>query len=190
MEGTELMARKKEPTPAENIAKAIIENYDPKSIKDVEDAVKSIFAPIFESMLQGEMVYHLGYETNDHSPKETTNRRNGYGKKTLKSSIGEIPIQTPRDRDGSFEPELVPKRTTDVSGIEQKVISMYAKGLCSQVRAAGELLTQGQNKLRFQNDRVCTVTVIGVHIHSIDVIFTCRRDMNDFSLHCFHKRGM
>lgn len=129
MEGTDLMARKKEPSPAENIAKAIIENYDPKSIKDVEDAVKSIFAPIFESMLQGEMDYHLGYETNDHSPKATTNRRNGYGKKTLKSSIGEIPIQTPRDRDGSFEPELVPKRTTDVSGIEQKVISMYAKGL-------------------------------------------------------------
>ena len=130
MEGTSLMARKKkELTPGETIAKSIIDAYDPKTAGDVQDALKSIFGPIFESMLQGEMDAHLGYETNDHNAKETENRRNGYGKKTLQSSMGEIPIKTPRDRDGSFSPEVIPKKTTDISSIEGKVLSMYAKGL-------------------------------------------------------------
>ena len=80
-------------------------------------------------MLEGEMNYHLGYESNDHGPKETENRRNGHGKKTLRSSLGEIEIQTPRDRDGSFDPEIIPKRSKDVSSIEGKVITMYGKGL-------------------------------------------------------------
>ena len=129
MEGTTLMAKKKEPTPRETIAKSIIQAYDPKTTEDIQDALKSIFGPIFESMLEGELNYHLGYETNDHTPKDTINRRNGHGKKTLKTSMGDIEIKTPRDRDASFEPEAVPKRTTDVSSIEGKVLSMYAKGM-------------------------------------------------------------
>src|SRR5574344_1643122 len=80
-------------------------------------------------MLEGELNYHLGYEPNDHTPKDTINRRNGHGNKTLKTSMGDIEIKTPRDRDASFEPEAVPKRTTDVSNIEGKVLSMYAKGM-------------------------------------------------------------
>ena len=123
------MAKKKEITPAQEIAKAIVNAYDPKNAEDVQDALKSIFGPIFESMLEGEMNYHLGYESNDHGPKETENRRNGHGKKTLRSSLGEIEIQTPRDRDGSFDPEIIPKRSKDVSSIEGKVITMYGKGL-------------------------------------------------------------
>ena len=114
MEGTTLMSKKKEPTPAENIAQAIVDAYDPKNATDVQDAIKSIFGPIFESMLKGELNAHLGYDSNDHQPKSTENRRNGYGKKTLKSTMGEIPIQSPRDRDGTFEPMAVPKRTTDI----------------------------------------------------------------------------
>ena len=129
MEGTTLMAKKKEPTSAENIAQAIVDAYDPKNATDVQDALKSIFGPIFESMLKGELNAHLGYDSNDHQPKETANRRNGYSKKTLKSTMGEIPIQSPRDRDGTFEPLAVPKRTTDISSIEGKVLTMYAKGM-------------------------------------------------------------
>lgn len=129
MEGITKMSKKKDPTPGEAIAKSIIETYNPKTTEDIQDALKSIFAPIFESMLNGEMNHHLGYDSNDHSPKATTNRRNGHGKKTLKTSMGNIEIKTPRDRDASFEPEAIPKRTTDVSSIENKVLSMYAKGL-------------------------------------------------------------
>ena len=84
MEGITLMAKKKEPTPGEAIAKSIIQAYDPKTTEDIQDALKSIFGPIFESMLEGELNYHLGYESNDHTPKDTINRRNGHGKKTLK----------------------------------------------------------------------------------------------------------
>jgi putative transposase len=88
--------------------------------------------------MQGEMDRHLGYETNDRGAKSTTNRRNGYTEKTVKSSMGEIEIHTPRDRDGSFEPHLIPKRAKDVSGIEDKVLSMYAKGM-SQRDIAGTI---------------------------------------------------
>ena len=84
---------------------------------------------MFEAMLQGEMNSHLGYDTNDHGYKETSTRRNGYTHKSIKNSMGEVEIDSPRDRDGAFDPQLIPKRSKDVSGIEDKVLSMYAKGM-------------------------------------------------------------
>ena len=111
------------------IAKAILEQYQPSSVEEMQDALKDIFGPMFEAMLQGELDNHLGYEANDHGYKESDNRRNGYAKKTLKSSMGDVEISTPRDRDGSFAPQLIPKRTKDVSGIEDKVLAMYARGM-------------------------------------------------------------
>lgn len=127
---TALMARKPKRDPRTvAIAKAILEQYDCKNVGDMQDAVKDIFGPMFEAMLQGEMDSHLGYESNDHGPKGTENRRNGYSSKTLKSTYGDIPVEVPRDRDASFEPQAVPKRTTDVSGIEDKVLAMYARGM-------------------------------------------------------------
>jgi transposase-like protein len=95
----------------------------------MQDAIKDIFGLMFEAMLQGEMDNHLGYESNDHGYKATSNRRNGYTNKTLTTTMGDIEIQSPRDRDGSFDPQIIPKRTRDVSGIEEKVITMYAKGM-------------------------------------------------------------
>ncbi len=114
---------------AEAVAKAILENYKPETVEDMQMAIKDIFGPMFESMLQGEMDAHLGYESNDHGYKATENRRNGYTDKTLKTSYGSVPIRSPRDRDGSFDPQLIPKRETDVSSIEDKVLSMYARGM-------------------------------------------------------------
>ena len=58
------------------LAKAIIDAYQPESVKDMNDALKDLFGPLFESMLQGEMDHHLGYEANDKGPKSTSNRRN------------------------------------------------------------------------------------------------------------------
>lgn len=129
--GTAQMARKKaERSEASRaIAKAILEQYKPTTTDEMQDALRDIFGPMFEAMLQGEMDSHLGYESNDRGSKSTSNRRNGYTEKTVKSSMGEIDIRTPRDRDGSFEPQLIPKRAKDVSGIEDKVLSMYAKGM-------------------------------------------------------------
>ena len=124
-----VMARIKRDPKKVALAQAIIEAYNPESVEDMNEALKDLFGPLFESMLQGEMNNHLGYDSNDKGPKNTTNRRNGYTKKTLKTTQGEVEIESPRDRDGSFEPILIPKRKKDVSAIEEKVLAMYARGM-------------------------------------------------------------
>ena len=84
----------------------IMEQYQPQNKEDMQDALKDIFGPMFEAMLQGEMDTHLGYESNDHGYKDTDNRRNGYIDKTVKTSYGEVPVSVPRDRDASFDPQI------------------------------------------------------------------------------------
>ncbi|WP_239719545.1 MULTISPECIES: IS256 family transposase [unclassified Mammaliicoccus] len=123
------MARKKRDPKSVELANRIIAEYAPESVEDMENALKDVFGPMFEAMLQGEMNNHLGYSSNDKSDKITENRRNGYGNKTLNTTKGNIEINVPRDRDTSFEPQLIKKRQRDVSEIEDKVISMYAKGM-------------------------------------------------------------
>lgn len=123
------MAKIKRDPKAVAIAQMIIDQYKPGSVEDMNDAMKDIFGPLFEGLLKGEMDHHLGYDSNDKGPKDTDNRRNGYGEKTLKTTYGEVPIEVPRDRDGSFEPKIVPKRKKDVSEIENKVLAMYARGM-------------------------------------------------------------
>lgn len=118
------------------IAKAILEAYQPETPQEMQEAIKEIFGPMFEAMLQGEMDSHLGYESNSKTDKTTDNRRNGYISKNVKTSYGEMGIQVPRDRDSSFEPKIIPKRTKDVSDIDHKVISMYAKGMSQRDIAA------------------------------------------------------
>ena len=114
---------------ARQIADLILKNYDVKSAKDVNNALKDVFAPIFESMLDAELDAHLGYDKSSQEPKDTENRRNGHALKTIQGSLGETTIKTPRDRDGTFEPVIVPKRSKDVSEIEGKVLAMYARGM-------------------------------------------------------------
>lgn len=124
------MARRKEKNSRGTaFAKAIMEQYQPKTAEDMQEAMKDIFGPLFESMLQGEMNDHLGYESNDHGAKKTENRRNGYIDKTVKTTYGDVKVSVPRDRDATFEPQVIPKRTRDVSGIEDKVLAMYARGM-------------------------------------------------------------
>lgn len=123
------MAKSKRDPKSVELANRIIEQYHPESVEDMQNALKDIFGPMFEAMLKGEMNHHLGYGSNDKGEKETVNRRNGYGKKIVKTSTGEVEIEVPRDRDGSFEPKIIPKRKKDVSGIEDKVIGMYARGM-------------------------------------------------------------
>ena len=123
------MPRKKRDPKSVELANRIIAEYAPESVEDMENALKDVFGPMFEAMLQGEMNNHLGYSSNDKSDKITENRRNGYGNKTLNTTKGNVEINVPRDRDASFEPQLIKKRQRDVSEIEDKVISMYAKGM-------------------------------------------------------------
>jgi len=123
------MAKIKRNPAAVKLAESIISTYQPETVEDMQDALKEIFGPMFEAMLKGELNNHLGYANNSKEAKETTNRRNGTTPKTLKTSMGEVPIEAPRDRDGSFDPILIPKRSKDVSAIENKVLAMYARGM-------------------------------------------------------------
>lgn len=129
MKGCENMARQKRDSKTVELAKTILESYNPESVGDLQEALKDIFGSLFEQMLQGEMTHHLGYDSHSKQEKETNNRRNGFGSKKIKTSFGEIPIDVPRDREATFEPELIKKRERDVSAIESKVLSMYARGM-------------------------------------------------------------
>ena len=85
---------------------------------------------ILENGLEGELEEELGYSKYDYRNKETENSRNGYSSKSLKTSYGDVEIKIPRDRNGEFEPQLIRKQQTTLSGdIEEKIISMYAKGM-------------------------------------------------------------
>lgn len=125
------MARKTKQPVEKNrmIARQIIEAYKPKTAEDMNNALKDVFGPMIEEMLKAELDYHLGYENNSKSEKETANRRNGYSQKTVKTEQGETTISVPRDRDGSFEPQIVGKRQSDISTIENQVLAMYARGM-------------------------------------------------------------
>lgn len=131
------MAKCKTPptTPGEQIAQQILNNYDIKSAEDVQDVLKQIFGPIFESMLKGEMENHLGHKKHERS-EDGDNVRNGYSSKTLKTSLGEVPIRVPRDRQSTFEPQIIKKHQRDVSSIEGKVLAMYARGMSQRDIAA------------------------------------------------------
>lgn len=123
------MVRKKRDPKSVKLAQSIFEAYQPETVEDMQEALKDIFGPMFEAMLQGEMNHHLGYDSNSKERKEHENRRNGYGKKKVKTSFGEVDVHVPRDRDASFEPGIIPKRKRDVSDIEDKVLAMYARGM-------------------------------------------------------------
>ena len=83
-------------------------------------------------MLQNEMDEHLGYEKHSPEGHHTGNSRNGGSKKTLKSNYGKIELEVPRDRNSEFEPIAVKKRQRNISAFDDKIISMYAKGMTTR----------------------------------------------------------
>tara|TARA_R100000935_G_scaffold13666_1_gene27335 strand:- start:17578 stop:18024 length:447 start_codon:yes stop_codon:yes gene_type:complete len=91
--------------------------------------MKELKIKVMERMLDAELTAHLGYEDGKDAPADQANRRNGSSAKRLKSQDGELPIAVPRDRDGSFEPELVKKGQTQIDGMDDKIIGLYAAGL-------------------------------------------------------------
>ena len=123
------MAKKERNPERARLVKELLAEYQPKDLFELQDVLKDIFGPLMEDMLKGELDSHLGYEKHDQSPKETENRRNGSYPKTVRTKMGEVPLSIPRDRNGEFEPALVPNGSRDVSGIEEKVLAMYAKGM-------------------------------------------------------------
>lgn len=124
--------RKKRNPAALKIANDIIAAYKPESVEEMNAAIKDVFGPMFEAILNGEMENYLGYENNSKAEKPTQNRRNGYSDKKLKTSMGETEISIPRDRAAEFESMLIPKYKRDVSEIDRKVIAMYSRGMSTR----------------------------------------------------------
>ena len=113
---------------SQSLLRQLIELYQPKSVSDIQEMLKALFAGTMEDMLKAELDSELGYKKNSQEAKTTDNRRNGSYPKTVTSSMGEIELNIPRDRKGEYEPELIPKGSHDVSELEEKVLSLYAKG--------------------------------------------------------------
>jgi putative transposase len=94
--------------------------------------LKNLFAGAIEKMLESELDEHLGYEKNSSLGNNSGNSRNGYGKKTVKSEWGESEISVPRDRNATFEPQVIEKRQTRTDDIEARILAMYAKGMSTR----------------------------------------------------------
>ena len=124
------MPRKRQETNRTKIARMLIEEYKPNTVKDIQDAIKDLLGDTLETMLKSELDEHLDYEYGD-TPL-SLNTRNGYSTKKVKSSAGEIELKIPRDRQGTFEPYVIKKYEKDISNIEQQIISMYAKGMTTR----------------------------------------------------------
>ena len=119
------------PAAKEQIRQIITEN-NINNVADVYTLLKDSFKDILQELMEAELDSALGYQKNQKGDIHTDNKRNGHSPKKLKSQYGEFQIDVPRDRNGEFEPKLIPKYQRDISGIEEKVISLYARGMSTR----------------------------------------------------------
>ena len=132
------MARRKDSTQKaamREMMRDYLKNND-ISIKDgtdVNSIMRDMMSVLLEGALDEDLDEELGYSKYDYRNKDTENSRNGHSSKTMKTSFGEVDIDVPRDRKGEFEPQLVKKQQTSLGGdIEEKILSMYAKGMTTR----------------------------------------------------------
>jgi putative transposase len=111
----------------------LLKDYtDPKEILGAHGLLKQLTKRVIERALEAELTTHLGYAPHARNGTETANYRNGTGKKTVHTETGQFAIAVPRDRDGSFEPQLVPKRQRRLEGFDDQVLALYARGLSTR----------------------------------------------------------
>ena len=127
------MTRKKR-TPEENARREkireLLQLANIGSMEDIQSLFKETIAEFMENGLESELDDELGYSKYDYKNKDTDNSRNGHSSKSLRTSFGEVEVSVPRDRKGEFEPKLLKKNQTSISqDIEEKILSMYAKGM-------------------------------------------------------------
>ena len=131
------MAREKKPVHKvqmtegkRNIIRQLLEEYDIETAEDIQNALKDLLGGTIKEMMKAEMDGHLGYGRSERS--DSDDYRNGYKSKRVNSSYGSMEIDVPQDRKSTFEPQIVKKRQKDISEIDQKIISMYAKGMTTR----------------------------------------------------------
>jgi len=114
------------------LIKELIKEFDLKTTDDIQDMLKGLMGGTIQGMLEGELDDELGYQKHDYANKDTDNSRNGYSSKKLRSKFGDFETKIPRDRKGEFDPQVVKKNQTELGGIEQQIIAMYAKGMSNR----------------------------------------------------------
>ena len=123
------MSTKKHEVP-EELLSGLLANYKkPEDLIGENGLLKQLTKLLVEKALDAELTEHLGHDRHESVANATGNTRNGKSKKTLKGEFGELPIDIPRDRHGSFEPQLIPKHQTRWTGFDDKIISLYARGM-------------------------------------------------------------
>lgn len=113
-----------------NIIQGLFQEYDIETAEDIQAALKDLLGSTIKEMMESEMDDHLGYEKSERSDND--DYRNGYKSKQVTTNYGSMEIQVPQDRKSTFEPQVVKKRQKDISDIDQKIISMYAKGMTTR----------------------------------------------------------
>ena len=108
----------------------LLQEYNIETAEDIQDALKDLLGGTLKEMLEAEMDDHLGYEKSERS--DSDDYRNGYKEKAVNSSYGSLRIDVPQDRKSTFEPKVIKKRQKDISDIDKKIISMYAKGMTTR----------------------------------------------------------
>ena len=111
------------------IDKLLLDYKKPEDIIGENGLLKQLTKALLERAMQAEMTEHLGYEKHDPVGNNSGNSRNGATTKTLKGDFGEMPLETPRDRNGSYEPKIIGKGQTRFTGFDDKIVSMYARGM-------------------------------------------------------------
>ena len=125
---------RKNRTPEENVRREkireLLQMANIGSMDDIQTLFKEAIAEFMEKGLEAELDEELGYSKYDYKNKDTDNSRNGHSSKRLRTSFGEVDVSVPRDRKGEFEPQVLKKNQTSISqDIEEKILSMYAKGM-------------------------------------------------------------
>ena len=123
------MTTKKHEVPQELLAQLLADYKRPEDLIGENGLLKQLTKLLVEKALDAELTEHLGHARHEAVANAAGNTRNGKSKKTLKGEFGELPIEVPRDRHGSFEPQLIPKHQTRWNGFDDKIISLYARGM-------------------------------------------------------------
>ena len=108
----------------------LLQSSGVSSMEDIQNLFKETIAEFMENGLDAELDTELGYSRYDYKNKDTDNSRNGHSSKTLRTSFGDVEVSVPRDRKGEFDPQILKKNQTSISqDVEEKILSMYAKGM-------------------------------------------------------------
>lgn len=146
--------KNKSKTRAEELLDELISECDsPEEIIGKDGLLKKLTKVLIERAMNGEITSHLGYEKNDPKGNNSGNSRNGKSQKTIKGDFGEMEIDVPRDRNSTFEPKIIKKGQTRFTGFDDKIISMYARGMTAReikahleeiygVEVSGDLISQ------------------------------------------------